>query len=1479
MNMRNKRPAGIFLNILIFVVLITTTILILRPLQKELLIKMTELRDELIVRGESFLGMKIEYDSMGPSLFSTLDIRGIRIYGSSPEPVASLTRIRLSFSLPGLLQGQGAEAFRSVTLNKPLVSLDSANAGDWETLFAQFREKGEETGGESSADWLSRLPGKITVKIRGGECKLLIDENSFSLDGIRLDTIIRGDLITVRGKLRGNAFLGDFLGQPMSAGINSRFNGELDTRLREGRLALIVPSFSGDRFNLRAVQFDISLDAEKIEAQKAGDRFPFDLSAGYMFDKRSFFGRFEGRGFTPGHFLSLSGPWGRYDPFLGMSLTGTAAFETGGPNGVSYNLDLSGDPGTVFPVPGISYAVSASGNGPFINFRELFLGFPQGDIRYAGDFNFETLSPNGRILINDFSLARGDDISGEDRINGDLTILSFGRTITVFGDGVSLGPVFFTTLDADILREDSGLSFALSALRFTGTDSAYEDVRMSRLSMDGSLDYEPLHLQASLILDIFPMDEIIQMLKPLAITPVLPEPVLNIAGDTSITTEVFVTTDFKQILYNSPRFVVAYQGQQKINAVASISGTDRHFELNDCRIVFSGNEALISGYLDFNNPGEILFSLISSYRDTSYYLEGTIIDDSISLQGSYGLSAYITQTSRGGYSGYIEAESIPVPLGKQFFRLRFLLSLRYDSPESWMVDPFRVEISELVTPASQTTTVQLSGRADQDGIVFPDITFNDGIGSLAGRASLSWSGGSGEEPVIAIPGFQNGEQTPRVRPAWSQIRLSLHLEGREDRELYTLEGTYENGTIDARLFGWEMRLGRISDITRNASATGEGRLHWTIGGPYELTVDLASLSARYYENTVNLSAQGSVTETELAIRNLRADYGNFEVNIPSFRLNRELSTVRAQAQIRGIAVGRRLDSSLGFEADFEPIGSWFALQTALDSFSGVLHVEQARLDTLELPEPFRLNFSRNESLVSLFGGPQDMLRFRITNDGSFYAGFSYPSPIRGSIAGTLTSRTIDAHASNLYVDLVSLGRLLPHKEIVTLAGGFANVSVEIRGPLGDPEFFGTAWGNSVRLEIPQYLDAELGPVPVLVTLDGNEMRFGPINVPAGKGAGMVSGWFRFDRWVPNTFSIDIHAPQETPVPFNFEIMGIRSGGGASGYLNVSMEDLRLHLTGDLLGEDTEIILDNQGIISAMDQPRMDNTGVVVDISLTTGRKVEFFWPTADYPLLQAVASAGSEMKITSDTETSRFSIVGDINLRSGSLYYGQRNFYIREGTLFFNENEIQFEPRISIRAETRDRNNDGPVIISLLVDNGPLKSFTARFEANPPLSQIEILSLLGQNLTGLPAEGEEGGGVQNIVFSGVDFLSQSIVFRRLERMIRNFTGLDMFTFHSPIVQNFMASQWTPVDNRDRRGNYFDNTAVFFGKYFSSDMFLLGSVLLQYDENKLDMGGYTLDADLGIELRSPLFDIRWSIAPFKYESFFDSSFTLTWRWLL
>jgi hypothetical protein len=513
---------------------------------------------------------------------------------------------------------------------------------------------------------------------------------------------------------------------------------------------------------------------------------------------------------------------------------------------------------------------------------------------------------------------------------------------------------------------------------------------------------------------------------------------------------------------------------------------------------------------------------------------------------------------------------------------------------------------------------------------------------------------------------------------------------------------------------------------------------------------------------------------------------------------------------------------------------------------------------------------------------------QISREGDFYAGFSYPSPVRGAVIGTVNPKTIDAQGTDLYVDLASLGRFIPAQvqEIISLAWGFATASIRIAGPLGDPEFFGLAEGYSVQLLVPQYVAAPIRPVPVTITLDGNEMSFGPISATVGKGWGTVSGWFRFDRWIPNIFNIDVNVLPDHAIPFNMDVMGILAHGDSSGTLHMSMEDYVFTVSGNLTIQDTEISLDTSELFSKRNLDPSSVVSTAVDIAITSGRKVEFVWPITEFPLLQAYADMGTVLKISNDSLAGRYSVVGDINLRGGEIFYAERSFYIREGTLAFNENEIQFEPRISARAEIRDRTDTGPVTISMIIENAPLQSFTPRLESNPPLSQIDILSLLGQNLTGMPEEST--GAVQRAFLnSTADVLAQFSVVRRLERGIRDFLSLDLFSVRTQVLQNAFIQATGLQEQVDRTsgvGNYFDNTTIFIGKYIGADMFAQGMFSFRYDENKINSGwltygGLTFEPDIGIELRSPLLAIRWNIVPMHPENLFinDNSFTLTWRW--
>jgi hypothetical protein len=590
-----------------------------------------------------------------------------------------------------------------------------------------------------------------------------------------------------------------------------------------------------------------------------------------------------------------------------------------------------------------------------------------------------------------------------------------------------------------------------------------------------------------------------------------------------------------------------------------------------------------------------------------------------------------------------------------------------------------------------------------------------------------------------------------------------------------------------------------------------------------------------------------------------------------------------------------VELSAGAEGSFEPIASWLETGRMLRSFTAGLTVESARLDAIESTEPFSFNFSREASRTSLYGGPGNMVRLEISDGGDFYAALSNPSPVQGVLIGSLEDegRTIDAYASNLYVDLSSLWRFVPRRDIVDFPGGFINASLHIDGPVEDPGFYGRAEANSVRIRLPDYLSEDIGPVRLDMEFNANEMRFGPVPAPVGTGYGLVSGRFMFEHWAPDVFSIDIAVPPEAPIPYGIDVLGLIIQGLASGSLHLGLDGQVFSLGGGLTAQDTVITMEKEGSqspVAASDRPENsgrsarpeDKVNFVTDFTVTSGRKVEFVWPSEDLPVIQAYANMGDTIAVTSDSATDRFTVTGDVQLRSGEIVYFQRSFYIREGLLSLNENEIKFDPLLSARAEIRDRSEEGPVTIAMIIDNAPLSSFVPLFEYNPPLSPMEIIALLGQNLTGTSGS-ENSGGM--LVLSTTDLLLQSRVIRRFEREVRNFFNLDMFSIRTQVLQNAVMQitgmQKQPLDNRSQIGNYFDNTTVFFGKYIGSDMFLQTMLSVRYDPAKADgsAGGLKIEPDIGIEWRGPLFNIQWNLVPQHPENLFvdDLSFTLNWKW--
>ena len=1487
-------PSGVIIKILIFFALILGTGAALRPLQQRLQTEMEKARDDFIKETGELWGRRIQYGSMGPSIFGVLDIRNVLILREDSSVFLSITRLRLSYSLATLFSGNKMNAFQYVRIDRPVLNFDFEKDADiLERLSSKKKESPSPATQESAFSFQGLLPEKFTFRIWNGEWELSDTFGSLKLNGVKLDASIRQNRVSFQGRWNARisipgldtSHLAKFSSSvlsmandsplPIEVLMSGRISGEYSEELDEGSATVAIPSLTGNYFRLRPISFVFYLTDDRLDIRKIYDRVPAAIFLSYNFSNSGFQGRFDAENFSPASLITFYGPLREYNNALALRVSGSTGFEwmSSGDFNLAVDLSGSGPRNTIMEQASLEMGISGKMDQAIkgdLDFRSA-----QGALKFSGgvnfapeDFGLSTITPFGTLSLSNFRL-RGDR-----GISGDLFLNTYGNEISLFSDNLSAGNVNLSALDLSLYREENGLTFGFSALRFreTGLEDtvSFDSVRTCSLSIMGSADYDPAQMQVNIRLDSFSVGDILSFIDPLVSIPAIPSMLQFVAEDLSLTTEIFFITDYNHILYNAPRVVVAYEGLRDVLASASFSGTDRGFELSTANISWDNGTADFNGYIDFSDPDDVLFSLGASLRNLNYFFEGIIQDKrNISIRGSYGFQVMLGSGDNGARTGYARGEMIPIPSGDRVASLNFLISGFFDSPSNWRAFVEKFEITGLSTPSSSAALVRFTGEADNRGISIPDFIFDDGRGTLGGEIAVNWDAD------------------------YKNYSFRTDISSLNRNEYYALNGTYRDGRLDLSISGQRMQLNRFSGL--NAEVDGSFRLSWESPASFEAEMLLPSLALYRQNGIMRVSTNVYANQDEFSAERLRISFENgnssfpVDLSFPILRIDRVSSRAEVEARLWGMPSERLMDVSLLANARFNYAETWLDMYRNFEFLDASLVLDPAIYNGMETDEPMVFVFnSRKENrgiAMSLNGGPRDMLRFKYTPEkergGVFYAALSAPSPVRGTFTGFIDSTLIDALGTDLYVDMASLWRFIPPSDSIAIPAGIVTGSVKIGGTIEDPEFNGTARAVSVQILVPEFLPEPIRPVPTTFLFSGNEITFGPINAAVGQGGGIAQGWFRFDQWIPNIFSIDIKVPQENPIPYGFDISGVIANGLGYGNLNVAMENLILSITGELIALDTVIGL-NLNEIAALENRADQDTerkmvSTVADINIRTGRRVEFFWPSVDFPMIQATADMGTGINITSDTDAKRFTLTGDVQLRSGEIFYLERNFYIREGTLFFRENEVQFDPSITARAELRDRSESGPVIISMIIDNAPLKSFTPRFVSNPPLSQLEIYSILGQYPQG--EEGEQRNLATSVL---IDSLAQFTVIQRLQRQVRDFLGLDMLSMRTQLLQNVViqATQLTDTttDRTYRLGNYFDNTTVFIGKYFGAEIFGEAMLSFRYEENKMEWGGLVLEPELGLEMRNPLFDIRFNMAPLHPENMFvdDVSFSLIWR---
>ena len=1487
---KKKLPVLFYVKILVFLGVIAVSVAIMRPVQQAINREMLKIRTGFIEKLENITGTTIRYSSIRPSFLGSVNVKNLNV-NKGDNPIFSVAQIKIHFSLWELLLRKKT-FIHTIDIEKPEINIDTEkNADFFDFISALTKENKNKTDKETPVKVTEFLPLNANYQIRHLNFSLTDKQTVYRLRDTNLNIKEKDGEVILSGRFLSEYKKTNLFGRTIIVNADSGINGVYTPSSDNANAEFSVydlSCYSQDEvkktasffkpvsntsvkqkklFNLQPFKTSLSYDGGIVAVKPDKENDSNNYNFNYNTETKKMQAGINLDNFKPENLIKFSNELKDVNDLFLMQITGKSSFVSD-KGFMNYNVNIKGNKPSN---SGNSFVVDAYGSEKKIVVNEFYVTSENskkntfsGTLRVAGDLQFKPLKSNGTISFAKFSL------TGKENLNAVVNVSSGDDRILISSKDIDIAQTVIKDLSISLYPVKKGIEIE--------TVCSFEE--SGAIYLDAVYSGNPEEIEASVKLDSLSLFDITEIIRPFSDTIIIPTVSRSILKKSSINTEFFFSTDFKKIVYNAPNIVF---NSSDTNIKLSLSGSDKQITLSEGIFSRNKDEVVFTSNIDFSNPMDLEFLLNANYNEMTWHIEGQVLDrKTVIIRDPNGFHGYGNIASNGAFSGYIEGVNYPILSNSQTIYLNFYTSLRYSSADFW-----HLEVSKLAARYSHAVDgadfLKVSGMADQNGASFRQISYIDNSGALLGSADFSWD------------------------KNFSYIYFVLDItDGNENGEYYYAAGTVKDENIDFKISVSDMRLNRFIRGSRPVLVSADATVSWSSVESFEAKINLSSLRTRVQENSIFAAVNVNISNNELSIIDSELDYSGIKTRLYELKFNIDEGVVAAKADINGRYKDKHLEGNIGIDVNFTRINSWLDLNQILMDLNGKLLIDNFSFGDIK-EEEFKLDFKCKEGAVSVKGGKKDMIRLEMDSNGIFFAGLSDPLPIHGNIVGTYKKGIIDAQTNNFFIDIVRLYNLFSAQKDFFITSGYITGKTQFVGPFWDPEFHGTAKAVSLRFLVPNYVTEDIRIAPFDILAEGSEMIFGPVDFLSGNGNGTVKGWFNFVNWSPVNIGLDISILRDNPILYGINIGGFLAKGTASGTLNMVLDisEKLMEMKGDLFSNESELGISMEDIrANAEKEPSSENVfNSVVNMKVTVGSKVEFIWPAAS-PILRAMPEMGTVIYILSDTQAGQYKLDGNIKIRSGELYYFDRNFYIRQGNLVLKENETKFDPKISARAEVKDRSDSGTVTISMIIDNQSLFSFQPRFEANPSMTQLEIYSILGQNFTIVQTE-DNIDEVRHLLLSsttdivtqfiaGSDALSQLAIGRQFERQIRNFTGLDMFSVRTRFAQNLIVtgvsglSQSSSQNNVDRNrsqtdpkmllGNYIDNTSVFIGKYISKDMFFQSMVTLKYDENSNEYGGIKPELDFGIELQSPFFNIRWDFFPYHPENWYvnDSSITLIWR---
>lgn len=506
--------------------------------------------------------------------------------------------------------------------------------------------------------------------------------------------------------------------------------------------------------------------------------------------------------------------------------------------------------------------------------------------------------------------------------------------------------------------------------------------------------------------------------------------------------------------------------------------------------------------------------------------------------------------------------------------------------------------------------------------------------------------------------------------------------------------------------------------------------------------------------------------------------------------------------------------------------------------------------------------------------------YKLTNTGEKFFDISFDSN-KSSFFATLFDKKNKIFDGNISFDnkningIVKLDKfpvnvikkvLYPY---VGIEDGDLDGTINISGPVKNPELSGTAKLYYGVVSLPDYLQEEINNITGILIFDKNKILVSNVNGTVRKGQVHGNGEIVFRGLNFEQYRFDLNSSQ-VPAKIKKGPVDAVAMGEIKSFI-IEAKNSNFNFIGDFLIDDAEVNINNF-TKSGKVKTEPIRLPINVILSLKAGKKVK-----VNYPIIDAVVKENEVFVLKYVGSEPGVYLGGKLEIDKGNLNYFNKNFKIEQAYIQFYEDEYKINPFVSLKSYYRTRDSKGDNVKIYLTINDRLASFRTEFSSIPYKSQEEIGSLVGvalaSNVDSKDTYSSDFKYSTNIdsIINSTNYFGNAFIFSPLENTVRRITGLDTFSLNTSLFGNIIKSS-----SGSALLDLLADTNLTFGKYITNEIYFESLMVFKKTEEQEEKPfipfpyqNYGLNLQLMLQLELPYFSIGYTFLPKDYTNFLNA----------